>query len=112
MQVTKRFLVLAVAILGIGCATAARVPDAEAVGTLSASPTHVMQAPVHADTDLSVAFQPAGWDADGGSTNAATPAAPAATEAAVAPVDDIPDDVPDDVPVLAPKAPLIMGGAR
>ena len=80
------------------------------MGTLSASPTHVMQAPVHADTDLSVAFQPAGWDADGGSTNAATPAAPAATEAALAPA--VPDDVPDDVPVLAPKAPLIMGGAR
>jgi hypothetical protein len=50
----------------IGCVTA-RPPVADApetVGALSASATHVYVQPVHADTDLSIAYQPAGGDED------------------------------------------------
>lgn len=46
----------------VGCASAPRAVDVETVGTLTASETHVAQAPVHATTD----FAPAAGVADTG----------------------------------------------
>lgn len=50
-------LALAFGLGSVGCATAPRPIEVEAVGQLDASPTHVTQAAVHADTDLSGGFQ-------------------------------------------------------
>lgn len=60
----KLALFIGVLVGMMGCATAPRAPEVETVGNLTASTTHVATAPVHATTDLSVAYQPAGGDED------------------------------------------------
>jgi hypothetical protein len=84
-------LALVATLSGVGCATAPRSVEVETVGALSASTTHVYAAPVHATSDLA----PVGFVV-GGDDDAATVAAVADAEA----------------PAIAPKASLVMGGAR
>ena len=98
METTKRNWFWAAATLGAaiwgfsGCATAPRPVDAETVGALSVSPTHVYAQPVHADTELTSSFGAVDTDEDA----PVVAAAPAAVE----------------TPDIAPKAGLTIGVAR
>jgi hypothetical protein len=86
-------LAIAAMVIGIGCATTARPVEVETVGQLSASETHVAQAPVHATTDL-------------------TPGGFVATESAEDDAGMTVSSGPVETPDVAPKAGLVMGGAR
>lgn len=88
----RTLAVLTTLLLG-ACRATVAPPAIETVGSLSASDTHVLQAPVHATTDLGVAYQALSADDDAGAT----------TEHVVGDV---------EAPELAPKAGLVMGGVR
>jgi hypothetical protein len=75
-----------------GCATAPRPLDTETVGTLTPTTANVFTVAVHADTPLATeAFVVAASDDDAAMVVASAP---------------------EEAPAIAPKAALVMGGAR